>query len=237
MIKFLINSFSFVKFSSLTVEGTKNLLCGVLAGIRDTKLVYGMIPLSKFKKVGGIGGGKDPNKNLHSTEHHHCRTYATSIKGNNSKQIEFLKNASGQYVPKGSEYHPICISFINNKFVQTNLTHSDEVKGLQTIPVGKDNNGNDSFASVDLIVVDVDEISNSPEAFFKLNALRNYVSELKNKEELYPTTDLKLTYSRIGFAAQYFGYEWDSTVESKEEVIIKLENMIEDIEIRLNKTK
>ena len=224
------------KYSSLTIEGTRDWVRGVygiLAGIiGDSKMEYGMTSIFKLKRARGIGGGKDPNKKINLVEHHQCRAYSTKLWGNNSNAIKASEKLSKQKI--SSNDHPTDHSIKDGWILQTNYTHSARVEGNRTMPVGKDHKGRDLYVVAKFIAVDA-----TPENIIKMtleerlsfiDSLKDLAEGLKQMKEFNPTTDLKLTNERIGFVARNEGYVWDKSVETKEEVIKKLELLIGDVE-------
>jgi len=234
----MIGSRFFEKYLSLTIEGTRDWVRGVygiLAGIiGDSKMEYEMTSIFRLKRARGIGGGgKDPNKKINFVEHHQCRAYSTKLWGNNSKTIKASEKLSKQKI--SSNDHPTDHSVKDGWILQTNYTHSARVEGNRSMPVGKDHKGRDSYVVAKFIAVDatpknINKMTLEERLLF-LDSLKDLAEGFKQMKEYNPTTDLKLTNERIGFIARNEGYEWDESIETKEEVIKKLELLIEDVEI------
>ena len=227
------------KYLSLTIEGTRDWVRGVygiLAGIigDSSKIEYGMTSILKFKRARGLGGGKDPNKKINLVEHQQCRAYSTNVIGDNRKLNKVSEELSEQHISSKSNYHPTGYSAKDGWILQTNYTHSARVEGNRTVPVGKDHKGRDSYVVGEIIAIDVSpsNISKMPleRALLFVDLLKDFAKEFNLLQDCNPTTDLKLTNARIGFVARSNGYEWDESVETKEEVIKKLELIIEDVE-------
>jgi hypothetical protein len=111
-----------------------------------------------------------------------------------------LSKLSKNFISLKSVSHPFVVSVNDNTLIQTNLTHSNVVNNIKTMPVGIDISGKNSFAVTDIIIVDGDLINDMD----ALNLLINYKNDLTVKFEICPTRDMKLMYTRIGFIAQYY---------------------------------
>jgi hypothetical protein len=95
------------------------------------------------------------------------------------------------------------ISFINNKIMHINFTHSSFVNGNKTMLVGQDISGYNSYVVSEISVINTNNI-NTPIGF---NLLINLKEGLIKSTEICPVQDLELMNKRIGFVARACGHE------------------------------
>jgi len=211
--------------------------------IKDDKGIESDMRLSRVIKRYS-GGGKDPNNYRNgSWKFYHCtnNNYANSffIKPKISYYFsEACMETFQKYIDLIKVNHPLTISIKNNTISFYISTHSSSVDGKETLLVGIDSCGFPSYIS-EIFDKNIDLINDEYLLKVVLGGLCSLreLFESDNVIDYKPVVDKDIMYLVISEHAKAQNIEFDPTLESKDQIINKLDILINNVENRIELLK